>query len=282
MKVKCRIVFCFFFLMQVSYGQSLHKDIQNIYNFEPHKLSREEQSVKVKLMDQFWGKIKADTTTYLRELRAELINTEHPLFFYYDGGHLLLSLTESRSDQQIALIAMSRSDLKDIDESDYVRTMNFFACNNFNTTEAGLKVIAADKFNAYIPQHALALDKGLALRFILLPIDSELYIDKVINKLAEISDTATIKYVLNFLAYTSTCKGDATILKYSNDKSQTINVQKYAASLSKLNNRSRRQNQSKYDSLIKERKHILSRVSDEALYELNGITKKLKKQYSCQ
>ncbi len=264
-----------------TYGQDLHREIQEIYNFEPHKLSKESQEPKVKLMDAFWEKVTKEKNKYLQELRVELKDKNNPTFFLYDGGHLLISLSNSKDDYQIALDAMTRVNLKNIDPSDYVKTMNFFAQNELNTTEGALKIISDDAFVAYIPQHALSLDKGLSLRF-LLPIDNNLYLKQTINKLATLKDLETIKYVLNFLFYTCTCEADSLISKYANDKDQEKGVRKYAGDLVKMNAVTRNANMEKYSALVKKRKEILQRISDEALDELNDVSKKLKEQYRCK
>ena len=275
-------LFLIIFISVSAHGQSLHEDIQEIYNFEPHKLSRQEQEPKSKLMDNFWRKVTDNKDKYLDELRTELKNTDNPTFFLYDGGHLLLSLTKSKDDYQIALNAMTKGNLKDIDPSDYVRTMNFFASNGLNTTEAALKIISEEKFVAYIPQHALSLDLGLSLRFMLLPINSDLYIKSVIERLKLVKDPTTTIYLLNFLLYTCTCEGDSIIQEYSEDKNQDDSVKKEAAELVKKNKVKRSDNPSKYNDLAKKRREILSRVSDEALDELNDVSRQLKGQYTCK
>jgi hypothetical protein len=264
-----------------THGQSLHDDIQEIYNFEPHKLSRQEQEPKSKLMDGFWKKVTENKDKYLDELRTELKDPNNPAFFLYDGGHLLLSLTKSKDDYQIALDAMTKGNLKDIDPADYIRTINFFAVNELNTTEAALKIVSEETFVAYIPQHAMSLDVGLSLRFMLLPINSDLYIKRVIEKLKLVKDTKTTIYLLNFLLYTCTCEGDSVIQEYSEDKNQDDSVREQAAQLVKKNKVKRSDSSSKYTDLVKKRREILSRVSDEALDELNDVSRKLKELYKC-
>jgi hypothetical protein len=171
--------------------------------------------------------------------------------------------------------------LADIDHTDYVKTINFFAKNDLNTTDAALKIIPIDTFSAYIPQHAMFIDKSLALRFMLLPINSNLYLKKTIEKLSTVKDTITIKQVLNFLFYTCTCEADLTISKYSTDTNQDKAIKKYSKHLVEMNNVRRHDNSSKYQSLVKKRKEILNRISDEALDELDDVSKVLKQQYNC-
>ncbi|MEP7234359.1 MAG: hypothetical protein ABI778_03595 [Ignavibacteriota bacterium] len=273
----------FFFLsIGTLQGQSLHRDIQEIYNFQQHTITKEEQGQKAKLLDAFWEKVTMGKDLYLSELRKELADTTNPAFFSYDGGHLLLSLSQTQDDYRIAYHAMVRGDLKDIDGTDFVLTMNRFASQGINTIDAALKLVQADTFWAYIPQHALMLNKDLSLRFILLPISSDLYLNKLIDNLTLIKDTATIKNLLMFLDFTCTCKADSVILHYSSASDQDQGVREYAAALLGRNKATRRNNKDRYNELVEKRKVSLSRVSDEALDELDEETGRLKGNYDCR
>jgi hypothetical protein len=266
-----------------AFGQSLHQDIQATYDFEPHKLSDEKQKQKSKSLDNFWKKVTDNKEKYLPELRKELQDTSNSTFFSYDGGHLLLSLSKSNEDCQLALTAMLRGNLKDIDGTDYVRSMNYFSQKGLNTTEAGLKIIFADKFWAYIPQHSLMLDKYNSLLFILLPISTDLYLTKVIVALKQSKDTTTINNILHFLDYSCACAADSVILKYSSDNTQLDTVRKVASNIVKNNSHiSRSDRPKKYMVFTAKRREILRRISDEALYELDEVTNRLKGYYNCR
>jgi hypothetical protein len=263
-------------------GQTLHQDVQTTYNFEPHKLSSEQQQEKSKLLDNFWKKVTENKQQYLPELRKELQDTSNSNYFSYDGSHLLLSLSKSPEDYHLALTAALRGNLLDIDGADYVQTMNFFASKGLNTTDAGLRIISMHDFSAYFPQHSLMLDKYNSLLFVLLPIKSDLYTTKLLTALKQTKDTETIISVLHFLDYVCTCSADSIILRYSTDNAQLDTIRKIASLIVKNNSKvPRRENPTRYDDLVKQRNEILGRVSDEALYELDDVTNKLKGNYIC-
>jgi hypothetical protein len=272
----------FLWVVPTAFGQLLHADIQRIYNFEPHKLSSAEREAKSKLVDEFWAKVSREKSKYLPALRMELNDTTNSPFFLYDGSHLLLSLTKTKNDYALALSAMSQVSLADIDLGDYVQTMNSFAGKGLNTTSAALKIIPIDSYRAYLPAHALTLDKGLSLRFMLLPIKSEWYLNRVIEALATVRDDQTVNQILDFLFYTCTCQGDAVIARYATDKNQPKVVRKQAALLVEWNKVKRHDNPAKYVSLRNKRQTALSRVSEEALSELDEVSKELKEQYICR
>jgi hypothetical protein len=264
-------------------GQTLHQEIQRIYDFEPHKLSAAQQKAKGKLLDGFWKNVKDNKEKFLPELRKELQDTTNSTFFSYDGGHLLLSLSNSKEDNELALTVMLRANLEDIDGTDYVYTMNSFAQKGLNTTEAGIKIILANKFWGYVPQHALMLDKFHSLLFVLMPINSDLYLGKTLTALKQSTDTSTITNVLQFLDYTCNCVADSTILEYSLNKSLPDTIRKSASLIVKNNTSiSRRDSPKRYKRLASKRAEILRRVTDEALYELDELTNQLKGYYACR
>jgi hypothetical protein len=57
-------------LTSFSFGQSLN--IDKIYDFSPHKLTKAEQQRKFPSLDSLWNKVRSDTAKYLPLLRGEL------------------------------------------------------------------------------------------------------------------------------------------------------------------------------------------------------------------
>jgi hypothetical protein len=52
-------------MLSHSFCQSLSAEVDNIYNFSPNKLTRSEQEGKIKYLDEFWNKVKFDSSLYL-------------------------------------------------------------------------------------------------------------------------------------------------------------------------------------------------------------------------
>lgn len=283
-KVKLLLVL-FILNSGLALGQALHKDIHDIYNFEPHKLSGKEQECKAKLMDAFWEKVKKDTSTYLDLLRIELRDTTNPSFFFYDGGKLLLSLSNSHADYEIILNAMKRSNLKDIDASDFVKTMYFFAFADLNTTDNVLKTVDGDNYFNFIVQHKKFLGQDVALSLMLLPLNSGMYLSKAIGKLEESQDSISKIAILGLLFYSCTCQGDSIILKYSKDTNQNETVRKYSSILAQANDVKRIENPANYSHLISYRKALLRKVNnntvEKVIEELGKVTMSIKGEYKC-
>src|ERR1700689_5040070 len=98
---------------------SIHQQIQQTYNFQPHLLKKQQIDQESVVLDQFWTKAKAEQSQYVPALRLELGDFKNPPFFLYDGSTLLLSLSDTPADRKIALAAMARSDLRDLQAKDY-------------------------------------------------------------------------------------------------------------------------------------------------------------------
>ena len=171
------------------FSQSLHSDIGQVYDFSPGKLTREEQNKKIPQMDDFWKKVKGDTSKYLPELRSELQIEGNPKFFYFEGGQLLLSLSKSVKDKQIVLDGILKSDLTDIDRRTLVSTLNYLAKSKLNTTEAALKILDDKEFQFFLPEHAFYFNQGYCLTYALLPANPNYYLTAVTSRFKKEKDT---------------------------------------------------------------------------------------------
>src|SRR5262245_40500591 len=100
-------------------GPSFHDQVVATYNFLPRNLDPKAINAKSKKLDAFWAQVKDRGPQGLEELRTELRRTDAPVFFNYDGAKLLLSLSKTREDQGMALTAINRAELRDIQWDDY-------------------------------------------------------------------------------------------------------------------------------------------------------------------
>src|SRR5262245_45393157 len=77
---------------------SFHDRVVSTYNFLPRNLSEKEINAKSLELDAFWSDVKSHGPQGLEELRTELKRSDMPVFFYFDGAKLLLSLSKSQAD----------------------------------------------------------------------------------------------------------------------------------------------------------------------------------------
>jgi hypothetical protein len=263
------------------FSQSLHDDIRQVYDFSPGKLTREEQNKKIPQMDDFWKKVKGDTTKYLPELRTELQIEGNPKFFYFEGGQLLLSLSKSVKDKQIVLDGVLKSDLADIDRRTLVSTLNYLAKAKLNTTEAALKILDDKEFQVFLPEHSFYFNQGYCLTYSLLPTNPNYYLTAVTSRFKEEKDTKTKKSIVTFLWFSNTCDGNEFLKSITTDKTLDKEVVDYTNDL--LTRKLKKEKYYKemdsmsFDDLIKVQTASTNRMSDEAIYELDYVTKLLRK-----
>jgi hypothetical protein len=272
------------FLTTLSFGQSLTNDIERLYNFKPGKLTDKEQESKMPALDKFWDKVKSDTTKYLPSLRVELKSNGHNPYFYYDGSGLLLSLTDTKADKELAIEAISKCDLDDISQKIYVKTLNNLANEGFDVTKAAVKILSDDKYSFSIPQHAMTFNQGYCLAYMLLPQQNFNYVDVLINMFRTVKPTSQ-KSIITTLWFAYTCKGDNFLKSIMTDNKMEKEVREYAKKITGYTNLSKDQQEylktiSK-DELDNLRKDALKRFSDEAIEELDMTTRVQRKDNSC-
>jgi len=266
------------------FGQSFPEEIDNIYNFQPSKLTDKEQELKMPTLDKFWDKVKSDTSQYLPKLRIELQKNGHNPFFYYDGSGLLLSLTSDRTDKKVAIEAITKCDLNDISQKIYVKTLNGLANEGFDVTETAIKILYVDSFSFFIPQHAMTFNQGYCLTYMLLPQQTTNYVDKLTAIFRSLKP-ASQKSIITTLWFAYTCKGDLFLNSIMTDNSLDKEVSEYAKKImgyTKLG-----KDQEEYikaigkDQLSNLRIDALKRFSDEAIGELDMTTRVQRKDNNC-
>jgi hypothetical protein len=82
---------------QVSATGTLHDEVRQLYNFEPHSLSDVQRSEKSKLLDQFWAKARSQREVYAPGLRQELADFTNPPFFLAQPRRLQGSIPDQRT-----------------------------------------------------------------------------------------------------------------------------------------------------------------------------------------
>jgi len=117
--------------------------------------------------------------------------------------------------------------------------------------------------------------------FILPRYMPDMYIDKLISKFNLISLTSKKLTCLNLFIYANCCEAD-NFLKSLTDSTQDEEIRNKVAEILKQTSVSRSHNEKKYGKLFEKRKKdVLTRISDEAMYENIKITMKMRKTFKC-
>src|SRR6266702_228786 len=86
----------------------MHVRVISLYDFHPSQVSDADRKAKSREMDIFWGEMKATPDVTLPLLRTELLDLSDPSFFFTDGTELLLSLSKTKADKELAVSVLPR------------------------------------------------------------------------------------------------------------------------------------------------------------------------------
>src|SRR6202047_2519454 len=256
---------------------SIHQQIQQTYNFQPHLLSNQQITEKSAALDELWTRAKADPSLYIPALREELGDFKNPIFFLYDGSTLLLSLSDTPIDRKIALAAMARCDLRDVQAKDYFLQVHRMATLTEDTTSAAFRVLEQPQFTVFIPQHVLTLGQNYVLIYLLLPTDQDYWLQAAMDRLKSERDETAQKSLLLLLWYAQTDAADQAMSAFAGDASKPSASRTYARALvhrkDKIGSKEQTQaSDSTAASLRQKRRERLKAVSDEALIDLDDFT----------
>ncbi|HSZ33194.1 MAG TPA: hypothetical protein VK772_07775 [Puia sp.] len=277
-------VFLFSISIQTIRCQSLGDEIEKVYDFSPQLLTSDQQNEKIKPLDGFWDKVKSDTAVYLPALRLELASDNHKPYFYFDGSSLLLSLSNSTSDKALAGEAISKCDIKDINNELYVRRLNGLAFDNVDITKAAIKILDIPNYSFFLTQHVMTFSREECLAYCLLPLDSRLYVDTLLEMFyaQDSLGQETILYTL-WLGYT--CKGDQFIRSVMTNPRLSQSVRAGAIEIDSINRASlpavKQLASEGTNEIMKVRTEALKRFSDEALNDLFISNMAIRKKMQC-
>lgn len=261
--------------------ENFNRQVRALYGFSPHKLDPAQIEAKSAELDVFWTMVGKNPATYLPLLRAALTREDNPAFFYYDGARLLLSQGgDNADDKRLALSAIPRADLRDIQPADYLRTVHSLAVEGYDSSAAAFHILSDPEFTAFIAQHALTLGQDYSLIYMLLPTREEYYVDEAIARFRATRDPVAMDSLLKLLWYIDTPEADAAIewASDSGDIPEDISNMATAASDARAEARasSRGGSAADYRALREERRKRMRGISDEALMELDDLTNRMK------
>ena len=284
MTIRIITAFTLSILMNLANAQSqafpdtaeFHSEITRLYSFEPHKLSKEQIKTKSAELDLLWNKVRSKPDRYLSLLRNELKDESNSAYFSYDGSKLLLLISEEKEDKILALESIPRADLQSIQNTDYLRTVHWFARNGFDTTKAALRILDYPDFKTFIVQHVLTLGQNYCLIYMLFPMPDSNFVSALIDRLKVEKNAKSQKSILLALWYSMSLDSKVELQKFSVDSTKAQEVRDYARQLLEREAPlTSTISVSSVDKLKKDRQEIMHRISDEALHEFDNISLKI-------
>jgi hypothetical protein len=264
-----------------SFGQDFHEEVAKVFNFFPHEMTGEEQKAVIPKLDDFFNMVMKNKSKYIEPLREELRRNDNNPYFYFDGGNLLLEISKRKEDIQLVADAFAKSDSRDIDGEMYLYHLLRLSLKGANVIDAALHILADTSFWAYIPQHALMLNYGEGLKFILPRYAPDLYIGQLISKFNSIPTEDKKITCLRLFVYANCCEADDFLYSLTTDSTQSEEIRNSVSETLKKTSVQKSNNKMKYAILFERRKRVLRRISDEALYEFYPLTWKMRKSFKC-
>lgn len=263
------------------FAQSFHDEVLKVYNFAPHELTDEQEKGYMVRVDGFFNKVVKHKAELLGSLRAELRRADNPPYFYFDAGFLLMELSKSEEDLQLAADALAKTDLRDFSTKFYLEHLLSLSDAGADATEAALHILDDPSFRLIIAEPAAELNRCDCMKFVLLRYKPEVYVMKLIARYYASDSLAVKKAVVELLFYSCCCTADGFINALQFNTGEPADVRKTAADFAGMDFGDRENNNVEYFNLHERIKTVLARIDESALYVLNNLIRKMKRAYAC-
>ncbi|MCC6141293.1 MAG: hypothetical protein IT389_11860 [Nitrospira sp.] len=144
----------------------IQQEKSRIYGFHPSRISKEEQKSRSNQMDQFWSSVKSQGQSGRECLKQLILAEQQDGFFVFDGTSLLMDMDQSPASLEVALAGLSKTNLKDIDSSGYIRMALFLFHKGLEITPLAEHYMIAQEVKGFVPQHAMRLDRETGAFFL--------------------------------------------------------------------------------------------------------------------
>ena len=258
--------------------EQLHARVMALYDFHPGSVGDDVRKAKSAQMDVFWDEMKARPAVSVPLLRTELRSRTEPSFFYTDGVELLLHLSHEPQDGALAAATLPRMELGDTQPTTYFYLAHDLAVKGEDITAGALHILDDPTFSVSVPQHAMTLDQRMALMYLLLSMKEDIWVSAALQRFAmEKSEKGKIALVFA-LFYAQTDESDAALRRIAGDSAQASFVRKQAQDL--LSNeravpKDALAQTGNVDQIREQRRQRLRAVSDEAVDDVQAMTKEL-------
>lgn len=258
--------------------EQMHSRVVALYSFSPAKVTDAERTAKSAEMDAFWNDVKNNQAEAMPFLRVELKNSSNPAFFMQDGSALLLSLSKTKDDEALAAEAISHADLSDVLPSTYFYEVHELSMDGVDTTKAALHILDKPNFHVNVPAHAMTLDMGSCLLYLLVPVRQDMWIDPARSRFRTEKNETAQKGLLMLFFFSQTKEGDAAIEVAAHDSSLSKGVRDDAEQWLKnaKDSLGMKTDLKGNETAIREaRRQRLGAVSDEAMDDIQQMTVRL-------
>lgn len=269
--------------------ESAKADIRNTYNFEPSKMTFEQQATHAPELSALWDRFSDSPDIYRNALRTLLSANGGREILYCDGGMLLLSKGIDDEDRRLGLKSISHCSLAEIEHTPYFYTLHALAVKGVDTLNLQFRILEKPKYSVFIVQHALNLGQDYAFLYPLLVQEEQKYVPRLIERIRTERDATAQKSLVRALWYAATPEAETALRGFAANPAASTVASEDAKAL--LERTSQARNWKQNDSTLKrviahlnikaelpesqlraKRRERMRSISDEALYDLEAYT----------
>ena len=279
--MKAQLTTIFAFLTISLLAQTNNDIIGDVYNFGPRRMSINNYNSGLDRLTKFYSLVYDNPSEYKDILRRELNAKNKSSYFYFDACKLLLDISNDKKDFLLVANNLEKIRVREIQSGMYFGLLFKLSLRGVNVIEPALNILNDRGFTLYLPKTEYVVSSAEALKFILPKYNSNLYIDKLIERYICLEDIEQKMNCLDLFVHACCPKADKFLENVLASNTEPKEIYKYAKKLRKkyLRRRNGNPNPKKFKEVFAERKVKLGSVTYEVLNRLKENTLKLRKWY---
>lgn len=186
-------------------------DIRGTYDFDPGKLSLDDQSKRAFTLSVLWDRYDKDPESYREALRGLLGAKGQREILYCDGGMLLIHKSREQEDLDLGLQSIAKCALSDIEHTPYFYTMHALALRGVDTLPLQLRMLSKPKYTTMIVANSTTLGQDYAFLYPLLVQDETKYVPRLAQRATKERDRTAQTTLLLAIWYAATPEAEAAL-----------------------------------------------------------------------
>jgi len=164
-------------------AQAFHAEIVKLYDFDSANTAGTELDVRLKAIEAFAARIKADKARYLPLLRTELASAPYVPVFATQGPAWLAGLSQDPADLQRAADSLARWRIEQVSPAGYVTVLHGLAAKGADVTAAALRIADKPDFYATLGVHVMPIGQFHAMVLLLFSMPEARYVGAIAERL---------------------------------------------------------------------------------------------------
>jgi hypothetical protein len=208
-----------------------YDELEKTYDYLPADVDQSVRDEGVRKMERFFAFVASDLETYLPLVREALRDKKQNAYFYFDGSALLIEHSQTKSDYELAVNAISRCRLEDVGRKGYFYFTHKICKQDVDAYPIVVKMLEDPKFGFYLVQHALRVEQPDAVILCLLCQGEERWCARLAARLDQEKDMTATCTILFCLSTAMTKEARAALRRFTERENLDPDLKDYATSL---------------------------------------------------